>query len=94
MGRDVRERRKRLLRRQNNHCAECGVGPLKPEQVQGDHVVPLADGGADVDENMQALCLTCHNAKTRMENAQRTERQRRERQRGDATLWQYGQYGD
>jgi len=92
VGRDVRERRKRLLRRQANKCAACGAGPLTADQVQGDHVLALADGGADTDENMQALCLTCHLAKTRMENEKRAKQARRERQRGDSTLWQYGQY--
>lgn len=33
-----------------------------------DHRVPLAEGGADSEENLQALCGECHDAKTAAEN--------------------------
>jgi 5-methylcytosine-specific restriction protein A len=29
-----------------------------------DHIKPRAQGGTDADENMQALCKTCHAAKS------------------------------
>lgn len=30
-----------------------------------DHIIPLAHGGTDADDNCQALCVECHDAKTR-----------------------------
>lgn len=90
VGRAAKERRKALLKRQGGRCAECRTGPLKVEQVQADHIVPLADGGIDDVNNLQALCLPCHNSKTRMENAQRVERARRLRRDADPSLWQAG----
>jgi len=32
-----------------------------------DHVVPLAEGGADDETNEQAVCQPCHDAKTQRE---------------------------
>ncbi|MFJ2806141.1 HNH endonuclease [Kitasatospora sp. NPDC087271] len=34
------------------------------ELVDVDHRTPLALGGEDTDDNVQALCRTCHQAKT------------------------------
>ncbi|WP_258050237.1 HNH endonuclease [Streptomyces finlayi] len=42
-----------------------------PSQLDIDHVVPLAKGGEDVDENVQALCKLCHKAKTAMDFGKR-----------------------
>lgn len=61
-----------IVARQGGHCACCGV---ELEQVGGkwavefDHVVALADGGLDTLDNLQALTIPCHNAKTEGENA-------------------------
>ena len=33
-----------------------------------DHVVPLAEGGEDDEENVQPLCQDCSDAKTREES--------------------------
>ena len=44
---------------------------LHPERVVAatdvDHVVPRRRGGADVVENLQALCRGCHSHKTQLE---------------------------
>ena len=40
-------------------CEQCG----EPGQLV-DHIRPLADGGTEEDENLQALCRTCHARKT------------------------------
>ena len=32
--------------------------------VTVDHIIPLADGGLDIDDNCQSLCQPCHDAKT------------------------------
>lgn len=45
-------------------CAACEEkGVVRATEVI-DHVVPLAMGGEDVDENVQGLCLLCHAIKT------------------------------
>jgi len=36
-----------------------------------DHVIPLAKGGADTDENCRALCLPHHHERTREQFGQR-----------------------
>ena len=41
-------------------CAHCGVAVATIR----DHVVPLCDGGLDVEANTQGLCAACHDAKT------------------------------
>lgn len=43
-------------------CNDCRV--LFKALWHVDHVVPLADGGADGAANMQALCAECHGGKT------------------------------
>ena len=43
-------------------CVRCGY----PAKVV-DHVIPKAVGGADDESNFQALCLSCHNAKSAKE---------------------------
>ena len=47
---------------QSYRCASCDE-MLKPD-CQLDHIVPLEDGGEDKVENLQALCVSCHSAKT------------------------------
>lgn len=42
-------------------CAKCGQAF---EALEVDHIVPLALGGADAPENLEALCPGCHRAKT------------------------------
>lgn len=57
------ERRKRWFERDPlcAHCREQGRVTLAEEL---DHVVPLAKGGLDADENLQGLCRECHYIKT------------------------------
>ena len=45
-------------------------GRTTPATIR-DHVVPLAEGGHDVDANVQALCVACHDVKTQAEQAAR-----------------------
>ena len=63
---DWRAKRLRILVRDAYACRACGtVAHGKDAHV--DHVVPLADGGADTDSNLQTLCSACHGRKTRDE---------------------------
>lgn len=63
-GRKAVEQRARRLRAEPlcRHCLAQGV--TRAAEVI-DHIVPLAHGGTDDDTNTQALCLSCHEAKTR-----------------------------
>lgn len=54
------------LQEQEGKCACCGVIPT---DVQGDHIVRYSDGGKTEYKNLQALCKTCHDMKTRIENS-------------------------
>lgn len=48
------------------HCARIGY-TKRAECV--DHIVPISKGGAEYDrDNLQALCISCHNRKTRLDN--------------------------
>ena len=48
-------------------CVLCkDAGRITPA-TERDHVVPLAEGGQDVDGNVQALCHPCHEAKSKAE---------------------------
>ena len=54
-----------VFKRDQWRCQECG---LHGQVLECDHVVPLEDGGTDEIENLQALCVSCHFAKTAREN--------------------------
>jgi 5-methylcytosine-specific restriction enzyme A len=58
--------RDRILRRDNGLC-QCDtcktLGRLRVAH-QVDHIVELADGGTDVDANLQAINHDCHALKT------------------------------
>ncbi|MGZ8164091.1 MAG: HNH endonuclease signature motif containing protein [Methylobacter sp.] len=47
-------------------CRRCrSVGKLTAASVV-DHIMAIAEGGPDLDQNnLQSLCSSCHNAKTR-----------------------------
>ena len=62
---DWRAKRLRILRRDALTCRLCGIVTGTSGHV--DHIVPLEDGGADVDANLQTLCGACHGRKTRAE---------------------------
>lgn len=63
-----RKRRLRVLLRDEYLCQPClKVGRLT-EANQVDHILNKADGGADDDLNLQAICVECHKRKTAREN--------------------------
>lgn len=69
-------------KRQQDHLFRDGpdAGPAPdvplPRRLDGDHRVPLADGGANNLGNMQLLCEDCHKAKTAREATERAARRR------------------
>ena len=63
--------RARIVQRAKWLCESCGSIAMKGEV---DHITPLAKGGTDEDDNLQLLCLACHEKKTRIENGYRERR--------------------
>lgn len=52
-------------------CNLCG-NMLKPD-FQVDHIIELRDGGKDEYMNLQALCVSCHSEKTRINTLKQHE---------------------
>jgi 5-methylcytosine-specific restriction endonuclease McrA len=48
-----------VFERDGGRCVECGSG----FEIQYDHVIPLALGGAGTVENVQILCAPCNRSK-------------------------------
>ena len=48
-----------VFERDGGRCAECGSS----FEIQYDHVIPLALGGANTAENLQILCAPCNQSK-------------------------------
>jgi 5-methylcytosine-specific restriction protein A len=73
-----------IIARQVN-CCGCGCGgDLEGQAVEFDHMLPLALGGADTPENMQALLPDHHRIKTRddVRRIRKADRQRRYHETG------------
>lgn len=56
--------RKQAMLKTQYRCAEC----LRQDRLaladQVDHIIPLHKGGTDALDNLEGLCLTCHERKT------------------------------
>ena len=74
-GRRRQELRAQLLRSQPL-CAECERQGRVTLATERDHIVPLAEGGTEDDNNVQGLCPPCHEAKSLGERL-RAQRRRR-----------------
>ena len=55
--------KQRLLSESNSRCNTCGL-PLSIKAVRVDHVLPLAEGGFNEANNLQALCEECNQGKS------------------------------
>jgi len=53
--------RERVLRRDGHQCAQCGAS----QDLQVDHVTPVAMGGLPVEDNLRILCRTCNQKRRR-----------------------------
>lgn len=66
-------RRTRILRRHRGICHVCSL----PFADQVDHVIPLAEGGADTDDNCRPIhAEPCHRVKTAAERRRAIDRRR------------------
>ena len=75
-GRRLQDRRLRVWVKSDGRCARCGKVTGYPLGFELDHVVPLHQGGEDIEANCQVLCAGpagCHRAKT-AEDAGRASR--------------------
>lgn len=54
----------RLVQMQEYECVACGVeGEIDAADWHVDHIIPRSKGGADTEENCQALCSSCNGRK-------------------------------
>ena len=56
--RGVEQRRRRL--QAEPLCRDCKAKGITTAATEVDHIVPLALGGSDVDDNCRPLCRECH----------------------------------
>jgi 5-methylcytosine-specific restriction protein A len=68
----IRGRRLQLLRKRlfdkNPLCVVCQQqGKVRVATIR-DHIIPLAEGGQDIESNTQGLCVQCSDTKTRAES--------------------------
>ncbi|WP_409035529.1 helix-turn-helix domain-containing protein [Novosphingobium sp.] len=47
------------------YCRDCAKVGIKRRAEEVDHIVPLAFGGTDTDDNVRSLCQGCHANRTR-----------------------------
>lgn len=46
-------------------CRACKAQGKTVRATVADHIIPKRKGGTDITTNLQSLCATCHNIKTR-----------------------------
>ena len=64
--------RQRILHRDLYLCQACLDVGRTTQATDVDHIIAKAKDGSDDPENLQSLCRSCHVAKTRAENSNRT----------------------
>lgn len=71
--------REAICEAHNWTCALCGA-PIKPPHDKWalDHIIPLAGGGSDDDENLHPVHVRCHTSKT-LDDVKRIAKGRRVR---------------
>lgn len=72
-GRTLQRLRRELFERAPL-CAECQRQGRVTLATQRDHIVPLEEGGEDVETNVQGLCAACHDVKSKTERARGVRR--------------------
>ena len=73
-GRPLRRMRRQLFQREPL-CQPCKANGRVTIATIRDHVRPLAEGGTDTEDNVQAICADCHQEKTKHESIRGQRRQ-------------------
>lgn len=65
--------RRRIFRRDNYVCQDCGRICVEGDEDEGrwphcDHIRPKSQGGGEDVDNLQTMCGRCHNIKTSSED--------------------------
>jgi 5-methylcytosine-specific restriction enzyme A len=71
LGQSKRERVRRAVLSAEPLCRVCDAAGRVSAAVEVDHIRPLWAGGTHARENLQGLCVACHEAKTLRETAER-----------------------
>ncbi len=71
-GRQWRRKRQQIFKRDNYTCQVCkriGIPEQgKDNSLELDHIINIASGGDESDNNLQTICHTCHKIKTQKES--------------------------
>lgn len=65
--------RKRILTRDKHLCQPCKDKGRLTAAKQVDHIKSKANGGTDAEDNLQSICIPCHNDKTITEKGHRVK---------------------
>lgn len=58
----TKSERMKILKKTDGHCAYCGC-KITYNEMQIDHVIPIHNGGEDVESNMLPACRSCNHYK-------------------------------
>ena len=53
----------RVARRDNYMCQICGAS-LKDDEIEFDHIIPVAKGGSSEEQNLRVTCFSCNRKKS------------------------------
>ena len=53
----------RVARRDNYMCQECGT-PLRDDEIEFDHIIPVSKGGSSEEHNLRVSCFDCNRSKS------------------------------
>jgi len=67
-GAEWEKKRERVMERDGGLCQTCHRAGYIVQASAVDHIVPRFEGGSEDDDNLEAICKTCHDAKTAREN--------------------------
>ena len=56
-------------------CRDCKAKGIYTLAVTPDHIIPLAKGGTDTDDNIRCLCGPCHDRRTAEQFGHKVRRQ-------------------
>lgn len=66
-GAQWRHMRDAVMHRDNYLCQVCLADGIYTTASEVDHIKPKSDGGTDEIDNLQAICKSCHQEKTKAE---------------------------